>query len=268
MPFNRNMVALSTTFVLVTAGLLFRHGASVDAANITTNPEGALLVPHASQGSAGGSALSSFITRTGVAIRSGTDSIANFTGSTKVQTIKEHVEYPVATHFTRTFRLLPGHRWEAPGQGTPGIREYTVRVSTLNGRVVSRTVLSSRWSRQPVDKIVAVGVSPFTVSRSFDGLSRPFTMRASKYDMFLRDRGAGGPGNGICCTGVRARRGIVAVDPRVIPFGTHLYVEGYGYCVAMDRGGAIKGNRIDLCVENPAEANAYGIRPVRVCIAH
>jgi 3D (Asp-Asp-Asp) domain-containing protein len=62
---------------------------------------------------------------------------------------------------------------------------------------------------------------------------------------------------GITYTGVKAKKGIVAVDPKVIPLGTKLYVEDYGYVLAADTGSAIKGNRIDLCYETLAEMNSY-----------
>lgn len=60
--------------------------------------------------------------------------------------------------------------------------------------------------------------------------------------------------------------GVVAVDPSVIPLGTKLYVEGYGYAVAEDTGGAIKGNRIDVCYTDKAKAHAFGRRNVKVYI--
>lgn len=61
----------------------------------------------------------------------------------------------------------------------------------------------------------------------------------------------GDPGcTGITYTGTKASRGTIAVDPKVIPFGTKLYIPGYGYGVAADTGGAIKGNKIDLCYES------------------
>ena len=54
------------------------------------------------------------------------------------------------------------------------------------------------------------------------------------------------------------RRGYVAVDPRVIPLGTSLYVEGYGYAVADDIGSAIKGHKIDLAMDSYREAINFG----------
>ena len=58
----------------------------------------------------------------------------------------------------------------------------------------------------------------------------------------------------------------IAVDPRVIPLGSKVYVEGYGYALAVDTGGDIKGNRIDLFMLSEDEAMTWGRQPVRVYI--
>jgi 3D (Asp-Asp-Asp) domain-containing protein len=60
--------------------------------------------------------------------------------------------------------------------------------------------------------------------------------------------------------GERARFGIVAVDPDVVPYRSMLYVEGYGVGLAADTGGDIKGRRVDLCFDSTAEALQYGRR--------
>ncbi|MGM9539669.1 3D domain-containing protein [Anaerovibrio sp.] len=75
-----------------------------------------------------------------------------------------------------------------------------------------------------------------------------------------------GNGAGITATGAVARRGIVAVDPDVIPLGTRVYIPGYGTAVAADTGGAIRGNKIDLCMESYGEAINFGRRSVEVYI--
>jgi hypothetical protein len=46
------------------------------------------------------------------------------------------------------------------------------------------------------------------------------------------------------------RKGLVAVDPNVIPLGTRLYVPGYGVAVAADTGGGVRGRMIDLGYED------------------
>lgn len=66
--------------------------------------------------------------------------------------------------------------------------------------------------------------------------------------------------------GLPLGQGIVAVDPKVIPLGTKLYVEGYGDAIAADTGGAIKGNRIDLCFPDHQSALAFGIQNVKVYV--
>jgi len=66
--------------------------------------------------------------------------------------------------------------------------------------------------------------------------------------------------------GLPLARGIVAVDPKVIPMGTKLYVEGYGEAIAADQGNAIKGNRIDLFFNTHQQALNWGMKTVKVTI--
>lgn len=67
-------------------------------------------------------------------------------------------------------------------------------------------------------------------------------------------------------TGTWPSRGTVAVDPRVIPLGTELYIEGYGPAVAADTGGAIQGHRVDLYMDSKNECLQWGRRKVEVQI--
>jgi 3D (Asp-Asp-Asp) domain-containing protein len=67
-------------------------------------------------------------------------------------------------------------------------------------------------------------------------------------------------------SGLPLQRGVVAVDPNVIPMGTRLYIEGYGDAIAADQGGAIKGNRVDLFFDSHQEAMDWGMKTVKVTI--
>jgi len=91
---------------------------------------------------------------------------------------------------------------------------------------------------------------------------RLLTMRATAYC----PNGCCGSSHGRTATGRKAEYGIVAVDPRVIPLGTALYVDRYGFAIAADTGRKIKGYRIDLCFPTHREAMRFGTRSVRVLI--
>ena len=75
-----------------------------------------------------------------------------------------------------------------------------------------------------------------------------------------------GDGYGITATGIPATYGVAAVDPYVIPLGSRLYIPGYGEAIAADTGGAIYGNRIDLCMESYSECMNFGRRYVTVYV--
>ena len=71
---------------------------------------------------------------------------------------------------------------------------------------------------------------------------------------------------GNTATGVPTSPGVVAVDPAVIPLGTHMYVPGYGEGVAADTGSAVKGQTIDVWFESCAKAIAWGRTTVTITL--
>ena len=76
--------------------------------------------------------------------------------------------------------------------------------------------------------------------------------------------------SGITKTGINLRSNphlkVIAVDPRVIPLGTKVYVEGYGYAIAGDTGSAIKGNKIDVFFPSKSQAYNWGRKKVKIKI--
>ena len=75
------------------------------------------------------------------------------------------------------------------------------------------------------------------------------------------------PGNSAyTALGTHVRHGIIAVDPDIIPLGTHVYIPGYGDAVAEDVGGAIHGHRIDVAFDTRAEALAFGRQDIEIYI--
>lgn len=149
-------------------------------------------------------------------------------------------------------------------EGTAGAKEVSRRVVIEDGREVTSEVIEETVVKEPVTQIVSYGTMG-VVSRG--GLeyryTQELTMTATGY---TAGRESNPAGNGLTYTGMRAERGVVAVDPRVIPLYTRLYIEGYGPAIAADTGGAIKGNKIDLCFETVAEALEFGRRPVKVYV--
>ncbi|MCR5834715.1 MAG: peptidoglycan-binding protein [Selenomonadaceae bacterium] len=65
-------------------------------------------------------------------------------------------------------------------------------------------------------------------------------------------------------TGVPCRRGVIAVDPKVIPLGTKVFIPGYGYAVAADIGSAIRGSKIDVAFDSIDECRQFGRKKIKV----
>ncbi len=155
--------------------------------------------------------------------------------------------------------------------GVNGEKIVTSRITYHDGAEVAREVIEEQITLQPSDKITAVGTKKKenTHPAGFN-YKKKLTVTATAYDPYP----AGGSGTGITANGMKAQYGVVAVDPKVIPLGTKLYIEStddgqswsYGYCIAADTGGAIKGNKIDLCYNTVGECIQFGRRSANVYI--
>ena len=156
-------------------------------------------------------------------------------------------------------RIQPGHG------GVSGELTRTYLVGYVNNHMTARKLVKTTVTRSAQDQETLAGIR-VREARALPSRAgtyqrmRCLDMTATGYSPYE------GSGAGRCATGMRAGYGVVAVDPRVVRLGTKLYVEGYGYAVAGDTGGAIKGRRIDLGHTTYREAANVGRRHVRVWV--
>ncbi len=184
------------------------------------------------------------------------------------ETFKTTEVVPFKTVYKDTTDLAEGVT-EVVSEGVDGEKVVSVKVVFYGGEEYLRKTISEVVTLAPVDKVVKRGVAKSVKTSQGDlKYSKVINMSASAYTAGPESTGKnpGDAGYGITATGAKARRGVVAVDPNVIPLGTKLYVEGYGVCVAADTGGAIKGNKIDLCYDSLSDALQFGRRNVKVYV--
>lgn len=205
---------------------------------------------------------------------------------TKVQKMTEKIAYK--TYEEEDYSMLKDDK-KILQDGKDGKKEATYEVRTKNGKIVSKKLLDENVIAEALDKVVLVGMSDGAnyyqndgvnnaqnyqngnysasnynsnnyngvnyVANNYKPAGKSFTMQATAYT-----------GGGITASGRAAQYGVVAVDPSVIPLGTKLYIEGYGTAIAGDTGSAVKGNIVDLYLDNYNDAINFGRRDVNVTI--
>lgn len=171
---------------------------------------------------------------------------------------------------------LPEGQRQVIVNGVAGQLSKTANVVYVNSVETSHTVLSEKVIQQPVNQVVAVGTGEQVGEKSNapligDGIivtadgevltySHKDQFRTTAYSHM--DAGC----NMITATGTTVRIGSVAVDPKVIPYGTRMFIVSndgkyvYGIATAEDCGGGIKGKEIDLYMPTRAECFQYGVR--------
>lgn len=189
--------------------------------------------------------------------------------------VKEEVDIPYKSVITYNNDMADG-KIEKKRDGKNGKKEIEYRVVYENGLESIREIVNENIIEAPVDELIEKASEKYLVASrgKFVRYKKVLTMSATAYDLSVESCGKtpDHPQYGITRSGTRARPGVVAVDPRVIPLGTKLYVESldgwpdYGFASAEDTGGAIKGKKIDLFMEDSKAVWRFGRRNVRVYI--
>ncbi|WP_427137889.1 ubiquitin-like domain-containing protein [Psychrobacillus psychrodurans] len=180
--------------------------------------------------------------------------------------VEEETKFAVETK--KEDSLLKGKE-KVVQDGVNGTVSRTYEVVKENGKEVSRNMVNEKIIKEPTKKVVAVGTKVVTasVSRGANSSATPSTGKEFYVTATAYTASCNGC-SGVTATGVNLKSNpnlkIIAVDPGVIPLGSKVWVEGYGYAVAGDTGGAIKGNKIDVFMPSKSKAYDFGRQKVRV----
>jgi 3D (Asp-Asp-Asp) domain-containing protein len=186
-----------------------------------------------------------------------------------LNTWTEAVRRPIAPRTVKRWAFaLPAGKSTVVYPGKPGVFETSYLFFRSPDRhSIHRSTLAARILQTPRPRILAEGIGEYTAISRFAarGIEGTLRLASSALSMVATAYTASCGGcSGTTASGRAAGHGVVAVDPRVIPLGTHVFIPGYGHAVAGDTGGAIHGNRIDLGFNSNQQAYQFGRRPITV----
>lgn len=162
-------------------------------------------------------------------------------------------------------------------EGKYGEHGLVYEITYEDGIEISTKTILNEIIKPVVNEIIERGTIPEKIDQDTGEkflYLKSIVMEATAYTLDPEECGGkepGDPGYGITRSGLPAERGLIAVDPSVIPLFTKIYIEtldgrfiDYGMSLAADTGSAIIGNRIDLFMEDKTEALLWGRRDVKV----
>jgi len=168
--------------------------------------------------------------------------------------------------------------------GKKGLVVYKTETVYEDGKLVRQEMIEKTVAKPAVQQVVAVGTKKKAevATASFYGAPTPaeaktvklngknvkvkrmlsnVTLTAYSADFASTGKSKGDDGYGITRSGTTVKEGrTIAVDPKVIPLGWWVYIEGIGFRRAEDTGGAVKGKKIDVYYDSEAHANKFGLK--------
>jgi uncharacterized protein YabE (DUF348 family) len=184
----------------------------------------------------------------------------------RVEKVTDVVEEPIKfAVVTQKDKSMAKGTQKVLRQGQNGLAQRQYEVIKENGQEVSRSLISEKVLKEKQDHLVAIGTLANTdIASRGDTVVKEFYVNSTAYTASCNGC------SGTTATGINLRANpnvkVIAVDPRIIPLGTKVYVEGYGYAVAADTGSSIKGYKIDVFFAAKADAYRWGNRRVKIKI--
>jgi 3D (Asp-Asp-Asp) domain-containing protein len=179
--------------------------------------------------------------------------------------VKHEFEYlPFEREYAEDYRV-PAGETALYREGAVGVRRTTYHVEYVSGVQNHISLAADEIMNYPLSEIVHIGKEipeghAVSACGQLFAYKEMMLMESTAYTLSTSCTGRlpSHPLWGVTASGMMAQVGVVAVDTRVIPFHTRMYIEGYGFAVAGDRGSAIRGNMVDVFFDTMAEARAWG----------
>ena len=205
-------------------------------------------------------------------------------------TVKEHKQVPFEVNVVEDNNLLKGET-KVEVEGQPGTNELVYKTTYHNGKQVDKRFIKEVVISEPVDKIIKKGtkVEVKAVSTKDETVKTKTTSVNKAQSTTNKNQSSSNKvqsntntntnrkhmsvvataytGDGITSTGTKPKWGTISVDPSVIPYGTKVYIPQFGQTfIAEDCGGAIKGNKIDIYMNDKTSVKNWGRRTIDIHI--
>ncbi len=173
------------------------------------------------------------------------------------KTEKEFRDIPYDTQIIEDKNIEKG-KTQIDTNGQNGKKELLYETVYHDGKLVEKKLSKEIILKDPINKIVKKGTNEDFIVTSRGSNSRRMIVEATAY-----------AGDGITSTGTTPKWGTIAVDPKIIPYGSKVYIPKFNMTfTAEDCGGAIKGNMIDIFMNSNKEAYKWGRRNIEIYITN
>ena len=173
----------------------------------------------------------------------------------------EFVEDEADTNYHTVYKADPNMtigKTKVTQKGVTGVKVTTYMLSKEDGKVISKSKVGTETVAKEKDKVISYGTKILSgVPKDLKYVKKLSHVRAVSYYFSGNPHGA---------YGLKCEYGTCAVDKSVIPLGSLIYVEGYGYAIANDVGSGVKGKTVDLYMEKLSQCGIWGARWVNVYI--